>query len=517
MTNATSAARGLLVYGLVLPLALVVGYLLATPDDLASAGTVGLLLGALSLPLLLKWHRPALFLAWNTGATVFFLPGNPSLWMVVSVVSLMICIGQRTLDQEMRFISAPSLTLPIIFLSIVVLVTAKVTGGFGMRVFGASMMGGRRYIQILAAIAGYFAMTGFRIPREKAILYVGMFFLGGLANTMSTLIPYGPKELYFLAWIFPVGATDATPVSDILTTSFAPSIMRIFGFTMASLGAFCYLLARYGIRNILDGTRPWRVVLLASVFVLGAMGGFRGFVISLSLTFLLVFWFEGLLRTRYAVILLFGATLSFALLIPFARYLPLSVQRSLSVLPLDIDPVARFDAQLSSEWRIKLWSTVLPEIPTYFWFGKGLGIDSHEMELTSELSRRMLASSQEVAMLGGDYHNGPLTVLIPFGIWGLLGWLWFILGAVRALYLNFKYGDSELKQINALVLAYFLAKTIVFFVVFGNFYSEAADFLGLIGMSLALNHGISKSKAPAQVETESEADQLNVPAESFTA
>src|SRR5438045_9270197 len=164
MTNATSAVRGLLVYGLVLPLALVVGYLLATPQTIASAGTIGMLLGALCLPLLLKWHEPALFLTWNTGATVFFLPGNPSVWMVIALISLIICVGRRALDDQMTFIKAPSLAMPIIALGYVVLVTAKVTGGFGMRIFGTSMMGGRRYVQIIAAIAGYFAMTGMRIP-----------------------------------------------------------------------------------------------------------------------------------------------------------------------------------------------------------------------------------------------------------------------------------------------------------------------------------------------------------------
>jgi hypothetical protein len=514
MSNATSAVRGLLTYGLVLPLALVVGYLLATPQDLASAGTVGLLLGVLSLPLLLKWHKPLLFLSWNTGATVFFLPGNPSLWMVVSAISLLICIGQRTLDDQMRFISVPSLTLPIVFLAIVVLVTAKFTGGFGMRIFGTSMMGGRRYIQILAAIAGYFAMTGIRIPPEKALLYVGLFFLGGLANAMSTLIPYGPKELYFLAWIFPVGAADAMPVADTLTTNFAPSILRIYGLTLAAIGCFCYLLARFGVRGILDQSKPWRLILVLTIFVLGAMGGFRGFVITLSLTFLLLFAFEGLFRTKYVVIMGMGLILGVALLVPFARHLPLSVQRSLSIFPLDIDPVARYDAEVSSDWRLKMWATVWPEVPLYFWMGKGLGIDSHELELTSELSRRFMISSQEVAMVGGDYHNGPLTVLIPFGIWGLLGWVWFVGAALRCLYFNFRFSEPHLRSANGLLLAFFLIKTVVFFVIFGNFYSDAADFLGLLGLSVSLNHGIRRSLPMPEAETELEVREIETMARS---
>src|SRR5271165_4987713 len=127
MTNPTSAFRGLLVYGLVLPLALVVGYLMATPTDMASAGTLGLVLLAICAPLFLKWHYPVLILSWNMGTSIFFLPGNPSLWMCMAFASLLISLVQRAMDKQMRFISAPSLSLPIFFLAFVILVTAEVT------------------------------------------------------------------------------------------------------------------------------------------------------------------------------------------------------------------------------------------------------------------------------------------------------------------------------------------------------------------------------------------------------
>src|SRR5207253_1637746 len=158
------------------------------------------------------------------------------------------------------------------------------------------------------------------------------------------------------------------------------------------------------------------------------------YIVMISLILILVFVLEGLLRTKYTAILLLGLILTAALVVPFARYLPLSLQRSLSPLPLDIDPVARYDAEFSSEWRLKMWSAILPEIPRYLWLGKGLSMDAQELELTAELQRRYLMSSQDAAILAGDYHSGPLTVLIPFGVWGAIGWLWFLAAAIRALY-----------------------------------------------------------------------------------
>jgi hypothetical protein len=502
MTNAKSAVQALLIYGLIVPLALLVGYLMATPTDLASAGTVGLMLSAISLPLLLKWHHPMLVLTWSMGTSVFFLPGSPSVWMLTAFASLGICFAQRALDRDMRFISVPSLAWPILCLGMVVIVTAEVTGGFGMRVFGGSFFGGRRYILILAGIAGFFALTGLRIPRERAHLYLGMFFLASLTNAVSSIIPYGPKQLYFLALIFPVNSTDAAPVTDTfdLTMSSGPTITRFFGMTLAATGAFNYLLARYGVGNSIALKSPWRLALLLIVFIGGTLGGFRGFVITSTLTFLLVFAFEGLLRTKYALGLLGGAVLILTLLVPGARYLPVSVQRSLSTLPLDIDPVARIDAEASSEWRLQMWAMAMPEASTYFWSGKGLSMDAREAELTTQFSRRSLTSSQEAAIMTGEYHSGPLTVLIPFGIWGMLAWIWLLAAGVRATYRNYRHGHPDLKTINTFLFAYFLARTLLFFLIYGNLYSDVADFLGLLGLSIALNHGIARSPGLARSE-----------------
>ena len=40
----------------------------------------------------------------------------------------------------------------------------------------------------------------------------------------------------------------------------------------------------------------------------------------------------------------------------------------------------------------------------------------------------------EGAAMAGDYHNGPLSVLIPFGIWGLAAFVWLLVAGARFLY-----------------------------------------------------------------------------------
>ena len=479
-------------------MALVLGYLLATSGagsyfDMSSWAPIGMVLAFICLPLMLKWHHPILFLVWNMSAVVFFLPGSPPLWFVMTAVSLILSVSQRALDREMRFIQARSIAWPLVFLGAVVFITGYFTGGFGSRVFGSGQFGGKRYWFIFGSIAAFFAIVARPIPREKASLYVGLFFLGGLVDLMSVIIPVLPRELYWLALIFPVSINDLGSLA--FQARLQEGIPRFHGLTAACSGLFFYMMARYGIRNMLSGANLWRFAALTVVLVLSLFGGFRSSLILFGATFLFVFCFEGLWRTGYAGIFLAVLVLGMAALVPLANKLPLPIQRSLTILPLNLSPLARYEAEGSSQWRLDIWAALLPEVPKYLLVPKGLGIDGRELELTSDLVSRGLARSQDAVMLSGDYHNGPLSIVIPFGVWGCIGFIWFIAACTRALWLNHRYGPESLRNVNTFLLAYFFARTAVFIFIFGGFFSDMSMFVSIIGLSLCLNNGICRPAA----------------------
>ncbi len=223
------------------------------------------------------------------------------------------------------------------------------------------------------------------------------------------------------------------------------------------------------------------------------------------LTFAFLFFLEGLHRTKYLFFLGSLALLTTALLVPFANKLPLTTQRTLSVLPLNLDPVARQSADGSSEWRIQMWKAALSEIPKYLFRGKGYALDPRDVAETEILRASPHNDSWNGAFLMGDYHNGPLSLLIPFGIYGALAFLWFLFVSLRTMYRYFKLGDPNLRTINALLLATFTAKTVIFFFVFGSLYSDMAFFTGLLGLSVALN-GAEPSPAPVEETTVTQLD-----------
>jgi hypothetical protein len=114
-------------------------------------------------------------------------------------------------------------------------------------------------------------------------------------------------------------------------------------------------------------------------------------------------------------------------------------------------------------------------------------------------SQKNFSEEDSWAALAGDYHNGPLSVIIPFGVWGALAFLWFISVGTRVLYRNWKYGDPDLKIINAFLFAGFAAHILMFMAIFGAFDNDMHFFVGYLGLGVALNGGMVARPAPEPV------------------
>jgi hypothetical protein len=98
-----------------------------------------------------------------------------------------------------------------------------------------------------------------------------------------------------------------------------------------------------------------------------------------------------------------------------------------------------------------------------------------------------------------DYHSGPLSTLMPLGLWGAIAFIWIILSGQRVLVRNYKYGDPACKKVNTYLLAAFLANLIGFLFVFGNFSNGLGGFTELIGLSIAFNWGVCAGQSKPRV------------------
>lgn len=487
----SAALRTLLIYAVVLPLAVFVGF---TAVDLAnldrtSFATIVSILFVLLLPILLKWHYSAMLFVWNTGITIFFLPGTPALWMLLAGLNFGIAVLNRIIQKRQVFFSVPPVTISLLFFLATVVITAKLRGGMGVQSLGGSAVGGRGYYYIIAAVIGYFALASQPIPIEKVKLYLGLFFLPGLISAASHLVYFAGPAFYFLFLLIPVNAAAVQASTEIT------GMARMAGFWPAATAITFYFASLYGIRGILQ--KWWRLLLVVFVIGLGTLSGFRSLLLMIGLILAVLFAVEGLFRSSIFPILLLCGALGFAALFAFSLQLPASVQRTFSFLPIKINPGVRSDADASVEWRLYMWRALIPQLPNYFWLGKGYAINPTDMYLSQQAMLRGRTDSRETVMLMGDYHSGPLSVYIPFGFFGSLAFLCFLATSIRALYLNAKYGVAELRTINRFLFAFFCGRTIFFFLVFGSIASDCYQFTGIIGLSVALNRGVAKAPARA--------------------
>jgi hypothetical protein len=488
--NITALLRALITWGICALLAIIIGVLMTNPLTYSSLGFVGAVCAVLFLPILLRWHHPLMIFLWNAPITVFFLKGDPKLCLVMIAISFTISITERTLGEK-RFIKVPSITWSLIALIGVVLITAKLTGGFGLKSFGSDVYGGKKYVFLIVAILGYFALTSRPIPVGKAKTYVTLYFLFAAMSFIGDFYQLMPHALMPIFWLIPPTVYDPN--------GFSLGSTRLVNTAWAATAVVSALIARYGLRGIFLEGKLWRSAVFFIFIALIFLGGFRSALVLTGALVMLQFFLEGLHRTKLLPVFVLIGLACAAMAIPFASKLPFTFQRTLAFLPRDwihLSTAARMDAQGSIDWRVDMWKGLLPQIPKHLLLGKGYAITMEDYAAMGQDSAiRSTDTGQQSLALSSDYHNGPLSVILPFGIWGALLFLWFLGASLRITYLNYQYGRPDLQTINTFLFATYVVAVINFLFLFGSLADGMAGFAGLLGLSICINHGVCRAPA----------------------
>jgi hypothetical protein len=486
--------RGLLIFSLCIPLAILLGYMLADPLMGSNMMVVAGAMFALLVPLALAVHHRALI--WVAGAiiNVFFLPGQPQLWMVIAGMSFIISFLARPLTKVK---SKPVWDRWVLISLIVFLgcmcITAWFESGFGMRVLGSTAYGGRKYVSLVASIVGFIALTMSVEPRRHAQRDVSIYALGPITTAFSNLAYMLGPGFYFLFLLFPVELAINQAQADLSPALIG--IKRYTGFGPASPAIFMFCLTRWGLRGIFQLNKPWRLMTVMLAIFIGLLSGFRSAILIIGIVALVQFFAEGLHRTKYVTGLVGVVTAAVVFLVAFSEHLPLAAQRAVSFLPVKVDPMAAADARTSLQWRLEMWHLVVKEIPNHLWLGKGYSIDPTDLYLADESFRRGFMNDYEIAIRAGDYHSGPLSLIVPFGICGSVAMICFFIAAIRVLYKNMRYGDAEVRNLNVFLFSFFVGRLIFFVICFGGIESDLWMFTSAVGLNLSLNGGV-KGPAP---------------------
>ena len=141
----------------------------------------------------------------------------------------------------------------------------------------------------------------------------------------------------------------------------------------------------------------------------------------------------------------------------------------------------------------------LPQVPQHLLLGKGFALSANDFQLLAgpDAAIRATFTENQIYALSGGYHNGPLSVILTFGIWGGIAIVWFWAAGVWVLYRNYRYGDPALRTVNTFLLVAFSARIIFFIFIFGDVVSETQYLLWMAGFGRRLEWRSMPSRAGA--------------------
>jgi len=140
-----------------------------------------------------------------------------------------------------------------------------------------------------------------------------------------------------------------------------------------------------------------------------------------------------------------------------------------------------------------MWQALLPQIPKHLLLGKGYAITMDDYAAISEgQALHSVDAAQDPLALSGDYHSGPLSVILPFGIWGVLTFSWFLAASIWVVYRNYRYSPPELKTLNTFIFTLYFINVVDFLFLFGGLADGMSEFSGILGLSVCINRGVRK-------------------------
>lgn len=354
----------------------------------------------------------------------------------------------------------------------------------GIKLFGGSSWGGRKYFTILIASFGMVLLSSFPgitwYDLQKVPL---LYFLGSFVDIVpDTLTTFVPASAPFV-WRFYSGV-NLSEFGAALQGNFGgeAGISRIA--SLAKFGTACSLVVLcYNPASVwLSPTKIWIAPTLLASLILTAASGFRSYLVKLS-----VASFAAIYSTARAAVLLpaVAGLLTLTVLVFLqgkAFDLPVVMQRALSFLPGDWDAKAITEAQGSSEWREKMKVLFYKE---YFKKAPLVGLGYHyDPRLAKTATDVYLSIVKRQAEAGDEFadvrsfiemrqpHEGVLHALLVSGSIGSFFFVLFCFGFFFYAYRSIAATPPrEVTPLQTWCFALLLTQLFAFFLLFGDYTS----------------------------------------------
>jgi hypothetical protein len=261
-----------------------------------------------------------------------------------------------------------------------------------LKVLGSASWGGSPYLLIFASAFFYRFSRNLRVTNKGVVAVIYLAVMVGIVN--SVLLRVG-----FLSSV-----DELSEMNQVRLSWTKPLATALFPLAL--------------VINWKQKWVPWFIWLVA--FGLLGLSGFRSRLISQLVLTAAFFYFRSTNRRSYIIkAVLVGCCLWLAVIV-VSPVLPPGLQRAVSFVPgVKISLAQSMNAQSSTEWRFEIWKECLNQVPEYALIGRGIAFNVWET-ITKLGAFDVQQRSQWFMFLTHTYHSGPLTLLVDYGVPGLL-------------------------------------------------------------------------------------------------
>jgi hypothetical protein len=274
--------------------------------------------------------------------------------------------------------------------------------GAGLRIFGESTWGGAPYIYITLSVLFLVSV----VPRVR------------LSRKQIRYLVFGG----FIISIFSSLGAHAGFVEQVSESS-GPSVGAArLSWLLPIAYATMPLVAALNLRRFV------RWGLMGLVVLLVAASGFRSKMVGVMIVFWFFEWCRSRDKKRFFGRSLLVGLVAWVVVIAVSSSLPIGMQRAVSFVPgARVDVAVAQSAEGSVEWRLEIWKEAMSHFDEYWLIGRGVTFDVYGFidQMGAELGQGL--NSTLFGYLSHNYHSGPVTMLIDFGVPATVLLLFFML------------------------------------------------------------------------------------------
>jgi len=306
----------------------------------------------------------------------------------------------------------------LLFFNLFYLLTVYIRNPVGTDSLGFEKIGGKPYVEVIIAMLAYWVINHVNLSSKMAVRMPFILTFGSAFNGLMGIITnYFPQVGVFIGYLYTGFIPRAADVAgeamysaemsrDAVGRNFEPALLMIYSYypPLSTLNPFFII----------------RFSVAAFCLIAALVTGFRSVFIEIGVFFIIATFFYSGKRAAFRIPVVIVPLL--VLLIAAQGtliHLPTNIQRTLCFLPGDWDPIAKNDAEGSTEWRIDIWQNVWNSGHKYikdWWWGDGFGMTKAELRD----AQRTFADSKENLTISGDYHSLPLSTIHVVGYVGLV-------------------------------------------------------------------------------------------------